>query len=58
MVRKRKPTPGHKFAGMRFMFQTKCECGWASATYIGRDGQAQARNEWDMHRSKHDRSEP
>ena len=50
-----KPVAGHKFGGVSFCFQTSCECGWRSATWIGKGGQASAIAEWHQHLERHKR---
>lgn len=53
MTARRKPLPGHKFAGVIFGAATHCECGWRSSDYFGRGAQGQARLEWEIHRDTH-----
>lgn len=47
-----KPTPGHKFGGIRHMAQATCECGWEGARWIGKGSTAEAHKEWRWHIDK------
>lgn len=40
---------GHKFDGCRYLVQTKCQCGWQSAQWIGKGARQNAYSEWHMH---------
>lgn len=52
----RAPTKGHKFGGIRYMAQAKCECGWEGTSFIGTGARRQAYSEWHNHVDRHERA--
>lgn len=46
MSGRRKATPGHKLVQMQIGFQSRCECGWASAWHMGKGSRSQANAEF------------
>lgn len=46
------PTPGHKLARYRYVVNTVCECGWASANHSGPGARKQALVEWHSHKDR------
>lgn len=58
MSARAKPTPGHRFGGIRYMAQAKCECGWEGAPWCGKGARENAYAEWHIHRDQCGKGQP
>ncbi|KKL95587.1 hypothetical protein LCGC14_1853130 [marine sediment metagenome] len=45
--------PGHKCQGAKIGFEVKCECGFTTGTWCGKDARKNAYGEWRSHIREH-----